>query len=139
MNSNHQSSYTRNGASTESRYSKEQLLDLYRVQEKSDFPNGSLDEFFVDGWTPGLNGTSNGGWGKRDDHKDSNGPEICWDHSGSVQPLALADMTEEEKEVDYSIHSWLSNQLADLSLGIRFLRQFTTKTADPKYKGRHTK
>lgn len=60
----------------------------------------NLNDLFVDGWNPGnTNGTNNGGWGKRDDNKDISGPEICWDHEGSVHPLALAEMTEDEKEV----------------------------------------
>jgi len=113
MNSNHQSSYNRNGASTESRYSKDQLLDLYRAQEKSGLLNTNVDGLFVDGWTPGANGLSNGVWGKRDDHKDANGPEICWDHSGSGQPLALVDMIEEEKEVVNPMQRSCSDQLAD--------------------------
>jgi PERQ amino acid-rich with GYF domain-containing protein len=100
MNANYQSSYNRNGSSSESRYSKDQLLDLFRAQEKSGISNINLSDLYVDGWNPNTtNGTSNGGWGKRDDHKDATGPEICWDHEGSVQPLALAELTEEEKEV----------------------------------------
>ena len=52
-------------------------------------------------WNPcdGASST-NGGWGKRDDYKDSfSGPEICWDHSGRVEPLALTEMNDEEKDV----------------------------------------
>ena len=60
----------------------------------------NLNDLFVDGWSPSsANGTNNGGWGKRDDIKDISGPEICWDHEGSVHPMALAEMTEDEKEV----------------------------------------
>lgn len=112
MSSNYQP-YNRNGASTECRYSKDHLLDLYRAQEKSGLTNGNLGELFVDGWTPGVNGTSNGGWGKRDDHKDATGPEICWDHSGNIPPLALMDMTEGEKEVLCSPDQRLSDQVAN--------------------------
>ena len=54
----------------------------------------------LDGWSPGVNGASSGGWAKREDHKEAGGPEICWDHEGSVIPLAMIDMTEEEKEVN---------------------------------------
>lgn len=47
-----------------------------------------------------MNGTSHGGWGKRDDHKEqSTGAEICWDHEGTVQPLSLIEMNDEEKQV----------------------------------------
>ncbi len=60
----------------------------------------NLNDLFVDGWSPSsTNGMNNGGWGKRDDNKDTSGPEICWDHEGSVHPMALAEMTEDEKEV----------------------------------------
>lgn len=45
-----------------------------------------------------MNGSSHGGWGRRDD-KESAGPEICWDHEGSVLPLGLTEMTDEEREV----------------------------------------
>ena len=100
MNSNYQSSYNRNGSSAESRYSKDQLLDLFRTQERNGFPSTDVNDLFVDGWRPGaVNGTSNGGWGKRDDIKEAAGPDICWDHEGSVNPLAMQDMTEDEREV----------------------------------------
>ena len=100
MNSHYQSS-VRNGLS-EGRYSKDQLLDLFREQKRNGFSDTNVEDLFVDDWRPAVNGTSSGGWGRRDDHKDAAGPEICWDHNGSVQPLALIDMTEEEKEV-YSL------------------------------------
>ena len=100
LNSSYQSSYGRNGASAESRYSKDQLLDLFRMQEKSGSSHTNVNDFFVDGWTPGaINGASNGGWGKRDDIKEAAGPDICWDHEGSVNPMAMQEMTEEEREV----------------------------------------
>lgn len=99
MNSNYQSSYNRNGPSAETRYSKDQLLDLFRSQERNGFPSTNVNDLFVDGWRPGtVNGTSNGGWGKRDDNKEASGPDICWDHEGSVNPIAVQEMSEEEKE-----------------------------------------
>ena len=103
MSSNHQA-YNRNGASTESRYSKDQLLDLFRTQERNGVPSTNVNDLFVDGWSPGLvNGTSNGGWGKRDDNREAAGPDICWDHEGNVNPIAMQEMTEEEKEVYQSL------------------------------------
>lgn len=101
MNANHQSnqsSFARNGASTEDRYSKEQLLDVFKAQGPSG-PN--VSDLFVDGWSPhAVNGTRNSGWGKRDDHKDQpSGAEICWDHEGNARPLSLIEMSEEEKQV----------------------------------------
>ena len=99
LNSNYQASYGRNGTAADCRYSKDQLLEMFRAQSKSGSSQANINELLLDGWTPGVNGTSNGGWGKRDDHKDISGPEICWDHDGSVQPLAFFEMSAEEKEV----------------------------------------
>lgn len=98
MNSAYQS-LTRNGTTADSRYSKEQLLDLFRAQ-KPESLNAHISDLYVDGWAPGVNGTSNGGWGKSGDHKELSGPDLCWDQNGSVQPMALVDMSEEEKEVE---------------------------------------
>lgn len=100
MNSNYQSSYNRNGSSIESRYSKDQLLDLFRTQARDGFSSTNVTDLFVDGWSPGLvNGMNSVGWGKRDDMKEAAGPDICWDHEGSVNPIAMQEMSEEEKEV----------------------------------------
>ena len=88
----------RTGNSAETRYSKDQLLDMFRIQQdRAQYP---VEDLFIDGWTPDKsNGLSNGGWGRNDDHKDANGPEICWDHKGGVQRLGLIPMSEPDKEV----------------------------------------
>ena len=60
----------------------------------------NVNSLYVDGWSPGaVNGASNGGWGKRDDNKETAGPDICWDLEGSVNPIAMQEMTEEERDV----------------------------------------
>ena len=101
LNSNYQSSYARNGTTAEGRYSKDQLLDMFRAQDRSGQLHNGISDLFVDGWNPAaVNGTVNGGWGRKDDLKEaSSGPEICWDHEGTVQPLSLIEMSEEEKQV----------------------------------------
>ena len=101
LNSNYQPNFTRNAATADARYSKEQLLDLFRAQAETGSLYKNPSEHFVEGWNPGsANSTTNGAWNRRDDHKDGNsGPEICWDYEGSVQPLGLVDLSEEEKEV----------------------------------------
>ena len=101
LNSNYQSSYNRNGSSIESRYSKDQLLDLFRNQERNGISSINVNDLFVDGWSPGgaVNGTNSVGWGKRDDLKEAAGPDICWDHEGNVNPIAMQEMSEEEREV----------------------------------------
>ncbi|KAL8906489.1 MAG: hypothetical protein Q9171_006250 [Xanthocarpia ochracea] len=98
MNSNHQTSNTR-GAPSETRYSKDQLLDLFRAQTRNS-PSTHVSDLYVDGWHPSsANGMTNGGWSRKDELREgSAGPEMCWDHEGKVHPLALSDMSEQEKE-----------------------------------------
>ncbi|KAL8672849.1 MAG: hypothetical protein Q9168_002725 [Polycauliona sp. 1 TL-2023] len=98
INSNYQSSSTR-GAPSETRYSKDQLLDLFRSQRESP-PNTDVSNLYVDGWHPSsAHGMTNGGWSRKDELREASaGPEMCWDHEGKVHPLALSDMTEQEKE-----------------------------------------
>lgn len=87
---------------TEARYSKDQLFDLYRAQQASE---GSLEEnlsrLFIGGWHPEAgNGPSNASWGRAENSRDNQpGAELCWDKGGSIEPLGLVEMDEEEKEV----------------------------------------
>ncbi|KAL4961152.1 uncharacterized protein BDV14DRAFT_204003 [Aspergillus stella-maris] len=95
------SSGPRNGASVDTRYSKEQLLELYKAQRDTGILTKNVADYFVADWNPHIETPAvNGAWGKRDDHKDnSNGPEVCWDHGGQIEPLGLMDMTDDEKEI----------------------------------------
>ncbi|KAL1650051.1 kinesin-like protein [Diplodia intermedia] len=90
----------RNGtAAAEIRYPKDSLLSLFR-QVPLDSTDG-LDGLYAGGWEPqSLNGMSGGAWGRSHEHGKENppGPDVCWDREGTMQPLALTDMTEEEKE-----------------------------------------
>ncbi|KAL8827399.1 MAG: hypothetical protein Q9170_007029, partial [Blastenia crenularia] len=97
MNSNY---HTRGGAS-DTRYSRDQLLDMFRTQAKEGSPSTHISDLYEDGWNPlQTNGMPNGGWSRKDEVRDGlSGPEICWDHDGRVQPLGLIDMTEEEQSV----------------------------------------
>lgn len=97
MTSNMLANVLRNG---DARYSKEQLLEFYKLQRESGVVGKNVEDYFVGDWDPSLaSNPVNGAWGKRDDHKTSAGPEVCWDHGGNAEPLALTDMTEAEKEV----------------------------------------
>ena len=98
------SSGPRNGASVDTRYSKEQLLELYKAQRDTGILTKNVADYFVADWNPHIETPAvNGAWGKRDDHKDnSNGPEVCWDHGGQIEPLGLMDMTDDEKEVCFA-------------------------------------
>ena len=74
-------------------------MDLFREQQDRASPP-NLEDLFIDGWNPkDVNGTAGLVWARNDERKDVHGPEICWDHDGSVQPLGLIPMTDEEKEV----------------------------------------
>lgn len=92
----------RNGTLTDTRYSKEQLLDLYKTQQSSDGGlRDGLPSLYIGGWQPDApNGVSTGSWGRSDTSRDSQpGPDICWDRDGSIEPLGLVEMDDEEKEV----------------------------------------
>ncbi|KAF3388936.1 GYF domain-containing protein mpd2 [Penicillium rolfsii] len=97
LSSNTTSSVLRNG---DARYSKEQLLELYKAQRDTGSLNKHVEDYFVADWDPHTVSTPmNGAWGKRDDHKTSAGPEVCWDHGGQAEPLGLTDMSDGEKEL----------------------------------------
>jgi hypothetical protein len=91
----------RNGGPVEGRYSRDQLLDLYREQGDSEEIKGDASNLYVGTWEPNLSNGSGGPiWGRRDDHgQGQSGVDLCWDKDGSILPLSLTDMTEEEKEV----------------------------------------
>jgi PERQ amino acid-rich with GYF domain-containing protein len=87
--------------STDTRYSKSHLLDIYKAQEESGALQGDVSRLYVDNWNPehsnGANGRS--GWGKSSDGRDTYGPEICWDTNGQIRPMGLEEMSEQEKIV----------------------------------------
>ncbi|THX55352.1 hypothetical protein D6D06_04937 [Aureobasidium pullulans] len=99
----------RNGPThSDTRYSKNQLLDLYHKQNVEGSLDDSLSLLFVSGWEPTqTNGVSLGGWGRRDEQAKDHvpGPEVCWEKDGSTGPLGLVDMNDEEKEHFSSVNS----------------------------------
>ena len=83
------------------------MLSIFRSQRESGEIGKNMSDFLVAGWSPGHPGEAAvTSWSKRDesgrDHTGQ-GPEVCWDLSGSVIPLATLEMTQEEREV-----RWLS-------------------------------
>ncbi|KAF9890671.1 hypothetical protein FE257_005537 [Aspergillus nanangensis] len=103
MTSSYQSTALRNGAANETRYSKDQLLSLYKSYQESGTLSKNVADYFVGDWDPHVETPSaaNGAWGRRDDSKENNptGPEVCWDHGGQSDPLGLVDMSDDEKEL----------------------------------------
>lgn len=56
-----------------------------------------------------MNGVTNDGWSQKEEMKDGPpGPEICWNNTGSVQPLGFIDMSEEEQAVRSISLLWTS-------------------------------
>lgn len=103
----------RNGTVNDPRYSKNQLLDLYRMQQSVD--DGSqedLQSLYIGNWQPnGHNGVPAAGWGRNDANRELQpGPDVCWDDEAPYDPLALNDMDEEEREVRATIHVTASRQ-----------------------------
>lgn len=101
MTSNYQS---RNGSTVDSRYSKEDLLSIFKGQRDSGALAKNMGDHFLASWDPHDDtAATNGAWAKKEDQKDSPpGPEVCWDYLGHYEPLGLIDMTEEEREVCHS-------------------------------------
>jgi PERQ amino acid-rich with GYF domain-containing protein len=94
----------RNGSSFEGRYSRDQLTQLFRIQQSSSDLNDGLSDLYMGGWEPhATNGASSASWGRKDDHgrerEAPSGVDQCWDRDGSILPLSLTDMTDDEKEV----------------------------------------
>lgn len=86
------------------RYSKDQLLDLFRSQQSSEIGlEDGLSDLYVGGWQPdAMNGATTPGWGRTDHSRETQqGPDVCWDRDGNIDPLGLQDMDEEEREVGF--------------------------------------
>lgn len=62
-----------------------------------------------------MNGASGGAWGRSNEHGKENppGPDVCWDREGTMQPLGLSEMTEEEKEVSACLPTIFSGLFLD--------------------------
>ncbi|KAI9715583.1 MAG: hypothetical protein M1812_005887 [Candelaria pacifica] len=102
LNSNYQANVSRSGNAADNRYSREQLLGLFKSQSESGDLSKNLSSLFIGGWDPkNTSGVNGGSWSRRDEsaREVAPGPDVCWDHEGGVQPLALFDMTEEDKEL----------------------------------------
>ena len=92
----------RNGTLTDTRYSRDQLLDLYKAQQSSDGGlRDGLPTLYVGGWQPDLaNGVSSSSWGRSEHDRDTQSAvNACWEADGNIEPLGLLEMTNEEREV----------------------------------------
>lgn len=94
----------RNGSSFEARYSRDQLTQLFRIQQQAGDLGDGLSDLYMGAWEPqATNGASSASWGRKDDHGGAreapSGVDQCWDRDGSILPLSLTDMTDDEREV----------------------------------------
>ncbi|KAK0736307.1 hypothetical protein B0T21DRAFT_451101 [Apiosordaria backusii] len=80
------------------KYTKVELLDIYKNLPPAQMDASSL---FEPNWNPGhVNGShpSARQWGKSGDSGHTpQDPTVCWDADGSVKPIGLEEMTEEER------------------------------------------
>lgn len=77
-----------------SRYSKVDLLSMYRPQA----PAADPSRLFYSTWDPShANGYARG-WSKNESHVPQE-PGLCWDENGGSTPLGLQDMSVDEREV----------------------------------------
>lgn len=88
------------------RYSKEQLLDLYKAQLGVEGSlRDALPDLYIGGWQPEIsNGVGGASWSRSDQSRENQqGPDVCWDKDGAVEPLGLMEMDDEEREVSYTL------------------------------------
>ncbi|KAK4180659.1 hypothetical protein QBC36DRAFT_319794 [Triangularia setosa] len=80
------------------KYTRDELLDIYKNFQPIKMDASSL---FEPNWNPGhVNGShpSARQWGKGGDSGHTpQDPTVCWDADGSVKPIGLEEMTEEER------------------------------------------
>ncbi|KAG5922343.1 hypothetical protein E4U42_005502 [Claviceps africana] len=87
--SSHESGYVR--------YSKDDLLSIYRSQKTGDDPS----RLFISGWDPSqVNGNNARGWGKTNDSHIPQEPGACWHPNSETTPMGLHELSAEEKETD---------------------------------------
>ena len=98
LNSNHPSHSYRNGSSSDTRYSREQLLDIFQNQKDSGGLTKYLDDLFQGSWDPISDKNGSLSQGARADKDQYPGPEVCWNYNADPTPLGMMSMTEEERQ-----------------------------------------
>lgn len=60
-----------------------------------------LPDLYIGGWQPDItNGDGSSSWSRIEQNRENQaGPDICWDKDGTVEPLGLIEMDDEEREV----------------------------------------
>ena len=102
LNSAFQSSFNRGAPNGDYRYSKEQMLEIFKSQNDAGLSNELLPSSLSEGWLPGnSSGSSRTDWNQKEESKDQqqHNLDVCWAFENSVQPMVLTEMDDEEKEV----------------------------------------
>ncbi|TVY32524.1 GYF domain-containing protein [Lachnellula subtilissima] len=110
---------------TESRYSRSQLLDVFKAQQESGTANRDVSHLYANDWNPGHSNGANGrtAWGRSSESRETYGPEICWEAGGNIQPIALEEMDDTERKVCYNT--------GDLWVPTNRLKLFSTDVNSP--------
>lgn len=89
-----QTGTARNGSS-DARYTKEQMLAIYRSQKETRTLDRNIDQLFQGPWDY----ASRNGLTSSKDGKDQPGPEVCWNASNDGDPFGMVDMSDAERQV----------------------------------------
>ncbi|KUJ16176.1 uncharacterized protein LY89DRAFT_685214 [Mollisia scopiformis] len=94
----HQPSTTLEQPTDSCRYSRNFLLDIFQQQKESGALKDDISHLYAESWNPEQSSAANGrGWGRSTDGRDNHGPEVCWNKNADTEPMAMQEMTEEER------------------------------------------
>lgn len=100
LNTNNPSGSSRNLPLGDTRYSKDQLLNVYQTLKESAALDRDLGDIFLGSWDPVEIRNRTASQGGRLEGKDQiPGPEVCWNYNANLEPFGLTSMTEEDKQV----------------------------------------
>lgn len=95
-------------------------MQLFQSQRDANDIKEGLSHLYMGSWEPhATNGASGASWGRKDDHgrEGQSGVDQCWDKDGSIQPLHLTELTDDEREV-LPLFSWAA-PISMLTIGPR--------------------
>ncbi|KIX06377.1 uncharacterized protein Z518_04353 [Rhinocladiella mackenziei CBS 650.93] len=100
LNANNPSASSRNPPPGDTRYSKDQLLNIFQTLKESSALDRNLEDIFLGPWDPLETKSSTANSSVRGDGKEPTlGPEVCWNYNVNMEPFGLTSMTEEEKQL----------------------------------------
>jgi PERQ amino acid-rich with GYF domain-containing protein len=100
----------RNGSLAEGRFPRDVLTQLFKTQRDSDDLADGLSSLSMGAWEAhSTNGASAASWGRNHDNSrdGQSGVDQCWDRDGSIEPLGLRDLTDEEREVCFPLLAYV--------------------------------